>query len=95
MGAADRSHNQSLTADLAENEQLLRAALCDCADAQFRRMPLEGAPRVLLVYLDGLVALKLKTPQPRLIPFTIGKQTRTLAMHLPAKEEEIPTICLE
>lgn len=104
MGADDQTQIQSVTANLAENERLLRAALKDCADVQFRRVPFQGALRVLQVGMDGLAAVvqvaqvgtAVGAADRPLRPRVGGLAGSTLVnLHLQGKQEEKPAICLE
>lgn len=47
--------NQPLSTVLRANEQLLRTVFTDCSDIVFRPIEVNGKPRVLMVYTDGLV----------------------------------------
>ncbi|QSO54277.1 spore germination protein [Alicyclobacillus curvatus] len=52
-------YNDPLSANVAKNEQILRDILGNCSDVVFRSIQVPGQPRILIVYVDGMVDTKV------------------------------------
>jgi Bacillus/Clostridium GerA spore germination protein len=51
--------NETLSTDVLTNEQIIREIFHNCSDVVFRSIAVGGQPKILLVYVDGLVDTKV------------------------------------
>src|SRR3954452_25129854 len=52
------NNNEQFRTDLSTNEQLLKDIFQSCFDFVIRPINIEGKPKILLIYLDGLTDTK-------------------------------------